>query len=65
MTALEIATHLVNRWISKCTLRYLSPDRRAALLIQMIAGVIDRVGQKAYKQGWRDGAAESDIVWIN
>ena len=59
MTALEMATQLVNRWISECTsLPQLPPEKRGTLLIQMIAEVLDRVEQEAYERGQRDGVAE-------
>ena len=53
MNSLEMATQLVDRWVSECS--SLDPDKRGTLLIQMMAEVIDRTEQEAYNRGWRDG----------
>ena len=59
MTALEMATQLVNRWISECTpLPQLPPDKRGTLLIHMIAEVLNRVENEAYERACRDMVAE-------
>lgn len=51
MTALEVATELVNRWASECL--SIDPRKRSALLIQMIAGVLHRVETEAYERAYR------------
>ena len=51
MTALEMATQLVNRWVSSSA----DPDKRGTPLIQMIAEVIGQTEQEAYNRGYRDG----------
>ena len=53
MTALEMATALVNRWISECL--WLDPNKRGVLLIRMIAEAIDQIEQEAYRRGYKDG----------
>lgn len=59
MTALEMATQLVNKWISECaSLPQLPPNKRGIMLIQMIAVALDRVEMEAYERGKRDGVAE-------
>lgn len=52
MTALEMATELVNRWISDCL--WLAPKEQGIRLIQMVARVIDRIEQEAYERGRSD-----------
>lgn len=59
MTALEMATQLVNRWTSEC-LWLEDPKKQGALLIQMIAGVIDQIEQKAYERGRRDEVTDGN-----